>query len=82
MQGVKVLWLSSGVQIEPVRVLGLLKVCRCDGATDTYWRNGSEQLSLGLREVSAERFRLRKNWIYISWNEETFDGKRSDASRR
>jgi len=52
MQGVEVLWLSSGVQIEPVGVLGLLKVCRCDGATDTYWRNRSEQLSLGLREVT------------------------------
>jgi hypothetical protein len=35
MQGAEVLWLPSGVQIEPVGVLGLLKVWLCDGATDT-----------------------------------------------
>jgi hypothetical protein len=65
MQGAEVLWLSSGVQLEPVGVLGLLKVWRCDGATDTYRRNSSEKLSLGLRKVSAEWFCLHKNWIYI-----------------
>ena len=54
MQGAEVLWLSPGVQIEMVGVLGLLKVWRCDRDTDTWWRNSSEQLSLGLRKVSAE----------------------------